>query len=38
MDAPENLVKVIQAEAEWLTEYLHTLPPEAWGTPSACAL
>jgi len=38
MEAPENLVKVIQTEAERLTESLQTLSPEAWSTPSACDL
>jgi uncharacterized protein (TIGR03083 family) len=38
MEAPENLVKVIHTEAERLAESLQTLPPEAWSTPSACAL
>jgi uncharacterized protein (TIGR03083 family) len=36
MDAPDNLVQVIQGEAERLTQYLQTLPPEAWSQPSAC--
>jgi len=38
MEAPENLVKVIQTEAGRLTEYLQTLAPEAWSKPSACDL
>jgi len=38
MEAPENLVKVIQTEAERLAESLQTLPPEAWSAPSACDL
>ena len=38
MEAPEHLVKVIHTEAERLAESLQTLPPEAWSTPSACAL
>jgi uncharacterized protein (TIGR03083 family) len=38
MEAPENLVKIIQTEAEQLAESLQTLPPEAWSTPSACDL
>ena len=36
MEIPDNLVRVIQGEEEWLTQYLQTLPPEAWGQPSAC--
>jgi uncharacterized protein (TIGR03083 family) len=36
MEVPENLVRVIQGEAERLVQYLPTLPPEAWGQPSAC--
>lgn len=38
MDTPENLVRLIHAESERLTQYLRTLPPEAWHRPSACAL
>jgi uncharacterized protein (TIGR03083 family) len=38
MEAPENLVKVIQTEAGRLTESLQTLAPEAWSKPSACDL
>lgn len=37
MDAPEDTVKLIIAESERLTQYLTTLPPAAWRTPSACA-
>src|SRR5215471_19572623 len=37
MDSPEETVKLIMAESERLTQYLHSLPPEAWSTPSACA-
>ena len=37
MDSPEETVKLIMAESERLTQYLTTLPPEAWSTPSACA-
>jgi uncharacterized protein (TIGR03083 family) len=36
MDAPASLVPLIQSEAARLTQYLHTLPPEAWTRPSAC--
>jgi Mycothiol maleylpyruvate isomerase N-terminal domain/SCP-2 sterol transfer family len=38
MDTPENLVQLIHSESERLMHYLHTLPPEAWRRPSACAL
>jgi len=38
MDTPENLVQLIHSESEWLTQYLQTLPPEAWRRPSACEL
>jgi len=36
MNAPEDTVKLIITESERLTQYLTTLPPEAWSTPSAC--
>ena len=36
MDTPENLVQLIGSESERLTQYLHTLSPEAWHHPSAC--
>ena len=36
MGAPEDTVKLISAESERLTQYLTTLSPEAWRTPSAC--
>jgi uncharacterized protein (TIGR03083 family) len=36
MDAPASLVTLIQSEAARLTQYLHTLPPDAWTRPSAC--
>src|SRR5438128_5464149 len=36
MDAPEDTVQLILAESERLTQYLTTLPPAAWSTPSAC--
>lgn len=36
MDAPENRVKLVQAESDRLTQDLHALPPEAWSRPSAC--
>src|SRR5690349_13251664 len=36
MDSPEETVKLIIAESERLTQYLNTLPPEVWSTPSAC--
>lgn len=37
MDAQAHLIRVGRAEAEQLTQYLHTLPVEAWRQPSACA-
>ena len=36
MDSPEDTVQLVIAESERLIQYLHTLPPEAWRTPSAC--
>jgi uncharacterized protein (TIGR03083 family) len=36
MDAAEDTVQLVIAESERLTQYLTTLPPEAWSTPSAC--
>jgi uncharacterized protein (TIGR03083 family) len=36
MNAPADTVTLIIAESERLTQYLTTLPPEAWSTPSAC--
>ena len=36
MDAPEDTVQLIITESERLTQYLTTLPPAAWRTPSAC--
>jgi uncharacterized protein (TIGR03083 family) len=36
MDAPADLVTVFHAEAERLSQYLDTLPPDAWTQPSAC--
>jgi uncharacterized protein (TIGR03083 family) len=36
MDAPEERVRLVLAESERLKHYLHSLPPEAWSTPSAC--
>ena len=36
MDAPEERVRLVLAESERLKQYLHSLPPEAWRTPSAC--
>jgi uncharacterized protein (TIGR03083 family) len=36
MDAPASLVQRIQSEAARLTQYLHTLAPDAWIRPSAC--
>ncbi len=38
MDTPEHLVEVLQVETERLTQYLQTLPPDAWSRPSACDL
>ena len=37
MDAQAHLIRVGHSEAEQLTQYLHTLPAEAWRQPSACA-
>ena len=36
MEALAARVALIQAEAEWLAQYLATLPPDAWRQPSAC--
>jgi uncharacterized protein (TIGR03083 family) len=36
MDAPADAVKLLIAESDRLIQYLTTLPPEAWRTPSAC--
>jgi uncharacterized protein (TIGR03083 family) len=36
MHAPEDTVQLIIAESTRLTQYLTTLPPAAWRTPSAC--
>jgi uncharacterized protein (TIGR03083 family) len=36
VNSPEETVKLIMAESERLTQYLNTLPPAAWSTPSAC--
>ncbi|MGH7753717.1 MAG: maleylpyruvate isomerase N-terminal domain-containing protein, partial [Gemmatimonadales bacterium] len=36
MDTPESRLAALQAEAQQLTQYLTTLPPEAWSHPSAC--
>src|SRR5262249_47750081 len=36
MDSPEETVQLVIAESERLTQYLTTLPPEAWSKPSAC--
>ncbi len=36
MIAPEERVKILQAETERLEEYLRNLPEEAWSHPSAC--
>jgi hypothetical protein len=36
MDTPKNLITLGQAESERLTQYLSTLPPDAWTLPSAC--
>ena len=36
MDSPEDTVKLLIAESDRLIQYLTTLPPEAWRTPSAC--
>src|SRR2546425_4260956 len=38
MDTLEDLVQLIHAESERLTHSLHTLSPESWHRPSACAL
>lgn len=32
----QDRVKLIHSESEWLKEYLNSLPPDAWGRPSAC--
>jgi uncharacterized protein (TIGR03083 family) len=36
MDPFADRVKILQSEAERIKQYLHTLPPEALGKPSAC--
>lgn len=36
MPSPEETVQLVITESERLIQYLHTLPPEAWRTPSAC--
>jgi uncharacterized protein (TIGR03083 family) len=36
MPSPEETVQLVIAESEHLIQYLPTLPPEAWRTPSAC--
>jgi uncharacterized protein (TIGR03083 family) len=36
MDSPEETVQLVIAESERLIQYLNTLSPEAWRTPSAC--
>jgi uncharacterized protein (TIGR03083 family) len=36
MDTPADTVKLLIAESDRLIQYLTTLPPEAWRTPSAC--
>src|SRR5512145_2799751 len=36
METPDSRVKLVQAAAAQLGQYLHTLPPEAWRRPSAC--
>ena len=36
MDSPEDTVQLVIAESARLLQYLHTLPPAAWRTPSAC--
>jgi uncharacterized protein (TIGR03083 family) len=36
MHTLENRVKLVQAESEQLTQYLHALPPDAWSRPSVC--
>jgi uncharacterized protein (TIGR03083 family) len=38
MATPAHLVQVIHEEAQRLTRYLQTLPPDAWHRPSACDL
>ena len=36
METPDTRVELMQAESERLGQYLHSLPPDAWGRPSAC--
>ena len=36
MDTPADTVKLLITESDRLIQYLTTLPPEAWRTPSAC--
>jgi hypothetical protein len=36
MATSETCVPISRSVAEGLTQYLHTLPPEAWRRPSAC--
>lgn len=36
METPDSRVQLVQAASAQLRQYLHTLPPEAWGRPSAC--
>jgi len=36
MDSLEERVRLVLAESERLKQYMHSLPPEAWRTPSAC--
>jgi uncharacterized protein (TIGR03083 family) len=36
MDSPEERVRLVISESERLKQYIHSLPPEAWSTPSAC--
>jgi len=38
METPTHVVQVLRGEVERLTQYLQTLPPDAWRRPSACAL
>ena len=38
METPAHVVQVLQGEVERLTQYLQTLPPDAWPHPSACDL
>jgi uncharacterized protein (TIGR03083 family) len=38
METPAHLVQVLQGEAARLTQYLQTLPSDAWRQPSACDL